>query len=94
MTQKFVIASPLYRQEFEIKNEGVQLSSQTMPNRIFAAAISTVFLQSQLNNNTKLAISAGFFMYHMLIGLTIANKLYSQNHYDSGIYFDSRTVLI
>ena len=32
MTQKFVIGSPLYRQEQEIKRKGINLSRQTMSN--------------------------------------------------------------
>ena len=34
MTQKFVMGSPLYRQEQELKRQGVQLSRQTMSNWI------------------------------------------------------------
>ena len=38
MTQKFVMASPLYRQEQEWKRAGVQLSRQTMSNWVLTAA--------------------------------------------------------
>ena len=34
MTQKFVMGSPLYRQEQEINRQGIQLSRQTMSNWI------------------------------------------------------------
>lgn len=37
MTQKFVMASPLYRQEQEWKRAGVQLSRQTMSNWVLTA---------------------------------------------------------
>ncbi len=37
MTQKFVMGSPLYRQEQEIKRKGIQLSRQTMSNWILKA---------------------------------------------------------
>lgn len=38
MTQKFIMGSPLYRQELELKNNGIQLSRQTMSNWILTAA--------------------------------------------------------
>ena len=38
MTQKFVVASPLYRQEQEWKRAGVELSRQTMSNWVLTAA--------------------------------------------------------
>ena len=38
MTQKFVMASPLYRQEQEWKRAGVQLSRQTMSNWVLTTA--------------------------------------------------------
>ena len=38
MTQKFVMASPLYRQEQEWKRAGVELSRQTMSNWVLTAA--------------------------------------------------------
>ena len=38
MTQKFVMGSPLYRQEQEINRKGIQLSRQTMSNWILKAA--------------------------------------------------------
>ena len=38
MTQKFVMGSPLYRQEQELKRQGVPLSRQTMSNWILRAA--------------------------------------------------------
>ena len=37
MTQKFVMGSPLYRQEQEMKRQGIQLSRQTMSNWILRA---------------------------------------------------------
>lgn len=37
MTQKFVMGSPLYRQEQEINRKGIQLSRQTMSNWILRA---------------------------------------------------------
>ena len=37
MTQKFVMGSPLYRQEQEINRQGIQLSRQTMSNWILTA---------------------------------------------------------
>ena len=37
MTQKYVMASPLYRREQEIKEQGVSLSRQTMSNWIMTA---------------------------------------------------------
>ena len=37
MTQKFVMGSPLYRQEQEINRKGIQLSRQTMSNWILKA---------------------------------------------------------
>ena len=37
MTQKFVMGSPLYRQEQEIKRQGIHLSRQTMSNWILKA---------------------------------------------------------
>ena len=37
MTQKFVMGSPLYRQEQEINRQGIQLSRQTMSNWILRA---------------------------------------------------------
>ena len=37
MTQKFVMGSPLYRQEQEINRQGMQLSRQTMSNWILRA---------------------------------------------------------
>ena len=37
MTQKFVMGSPLYRQEQEIKRKGIHLSRQTMSNWILKA---------------------------------------------------------
>ena len=37
MTQKFVMGSPLYRQEQEMKRKGIQLSRQTMSNWILRA---------------------------------------------------------
>lgn len=38
MTQKFVMGSPLYRQEQEMNRKGIQLSRQTMSNWILKAA--------------------------------------------------------
>lgn len=38
MTQKFVMGSPLYRQEQEMKRQGIPLSRQTMSNWILRAA--------------------------------------------------------
>ena len=38
MTQKFVMASPLYRQEQELSRQGISLSRQTMSNWILRAA--------------------------------------------------------
>ena len=38
MTQKFVMGSPLYRQEQEINRKGIQLSRQTMSNWILKAS--------------------------------------------------------
>ena len=38
MTQKFIMGSPLYRQEQEWNRQGVQLSRQTMSNWILRAA--------------------------------------------------------
>ena len=38
MTQKFVMGSPLYRQEQELKRQGISLSRQTMSNWILRAA--------------------------------------------------------
>lgn len=38
MTQKFVMGSPLYRQEQELKRQGISLSRQTMSNWILKAA--------------------------------------------------------
>ena len=38
MTQKFVMGSPLYRQEQELHRQGIQLSRQTMSNWILRAA--------------------------------------------------------
>lgn len=38
MTQKFVMGSPLYRQELEMKRQGISLSRQTMSNWILRAA--------------------------------------------------------
>lgn len=38
MTQKFVMGSPLYRQEQELNRQGIQLSRQTMSNWILKAA--------------------------------------------------------
>ena len=38
MTQKFVMGSPLYRQEQELNRQGVSLSRQTMSNWILRAA--------------------------------------------------------
>ena len=38
MTQKFVMGSPLYRQEQELHRQGIQLSRQTMSNWILKAA--------------------------------------------------------
>lgn len=38
MTQKFVMGSPLYRQEQELKRQGITLSRQTMSNWILKAA--------------------------------------------------------
>ena len=38
MTQKFVMGSPLYRQEQELNRKGIQLSRQTMSNWILKAA--------------------------------------------------------
>lgn len=38
MTQKFVMGSPLYRQEQELKRHGIPLSRQTMSNWILRAA--------------------------------------------------------
>ena len=38
MTQKFVMAAPLYRQEQELKRMGISLSRQTMSNWILRAA--------------------------------------------------------
>lgn len=38
MTQKFVMGSPLYRQEQEMNRQGIQLSRQTMSNWILRAA--------------------------------------------------------
>ncbi len=37
MTQKFVMGSPLYRQEQEMNRQGIQLSRQTMSNWILRA---------------------------------------------------------
>ena len=37
MTQKFVMGSPLYRQEQEISRKGIHLSRQTMSNWILKA---------------------------------------------------------
>lgn len=39
MTQKFVMASPLYRQEQELKRMGISLSRQTMSNWILRPAL-------------------------------------------------------
>lgn len=38
MTQKFVMGSPLYRQEQEINRQGISLSRQTMSNWILHSA--------------------------------------------------------
>ena len=38
MTQKFVMASPLYRQEIELRRMGIELSRQTMSNWILKAS--------------------------------------------------------
>lgn len=38
MTQKFVMGSPLYRQEQKLHRQGIQLSRQTMSNWILKAA--------------------------------------------------------
>ena len=38
MTQKFVMGSPLYRQEQELRRQGISLSRQTMSNWILRAA--------------------------------------------------------
>ncbi len=38
MTQKFVMGSPLYRQEQELKRRGIPLSRQTMSNWVLRAA--------------------------------------------------------
>ena len=38
MVQKFVMSSPLYRQEQEMKRQGIPLSRQTMSSRILRAA--------------------------------------------------------
>lgn len=38
MVQKFVMASPLYRQEQELNRSGIQLSRQTMSNWILRAS--------------------------------------------------------
>ena len=40
MTQKFVMGSPLYRQEQELKRQGISLSRQTMSNWILRASES------------------------------------------------------
>ena len=37
MVQKFVMASPLYRQEQELNRSGIQLSRQTMSNWVLTA---------------------------------------------------------
>ncbi len=37
MTQKFVMGSPLYRQEHEMNRQGIPLSRQTMSNWILRA---------------------------------------------------------
>ena len=37
MTQKFVMGSPLYRQEQELNRKGISLSRQTMSNWILKA---------------------------------------------------------
>jgi len=39
MTQKFVMGSPLYRQEQELKRNGIMLSRQTMSNWLLKAAV-------------------------------------------------------
>ena len=38
MTQKFVMHSPLYRQEQELKQKGIELSRQTMSNWFITAS--------------------------------------------------------
>ena len=38
VVQKFVMGSPLYRQEQELKRQGITLSRQTMSNWILRAA--------------------------------------------------------
>ncbi|EJX02615.1 transposase IS66 [gut metagenome] len=43
MTQKFVMGSPLYRQEQELKRQGIPLSRQTMSNWILKA--SEIYLE-------------------------------------------------
>ncbi len=43
MTQKFVMGSPIYRQEQELKRQGIPLSRQTMSNWILKA--SQVYLK-------------------------------------------------
>lgn len=48
MTQKFVMGSPLYRQEQELHRQGIQLSRQTMSNWILSATeddLSAVYEQ-------------------------------------------------
>ena len=48
MTQKFVMGSPLYRQEQEINRQGIQLSRQTMSNWILRATedyLTPVYVQ-------------------------------------------------
>ncbi len=64
MTQKFVMGSPLYRQEQELKHQGIPLSRQTMSNWILWAAedyLSPVYeqLHAELLTREVLHAAAG-----------------------------------
>ena len=62
MTQKFVMGSPLYRQEQEMNRKGIQLSRQTMSNWILKAAEDylTPYMSSCIKN-----CSSGMFFTQM-----------------------------
>lgn len=52
MTQKFVMYSPLYRQEQELKRQGVELTRQTMSNWLLKASKPGTAI-GYLKNNEK-----------------------------------------
>jgi len=76
MTQKFVMGSPLYRQEQELKRQGIPLSRQTMSNWLLRAAEEWLeplyVVMREILLNRSVFHTDGYEAYHSLgSGITV-----------------------